>query len=82
MLVQINKSVSTPLNAAMGSLTVVMDQTNNAVSPVVDRSVHLVILYMGLAKKCCSQKVILNWKANSLFKNVENKLYFPRTAVT
>ena len=37
LLVQINKSVSTRLNAAMGSLTVVMDQTNNAVSTVVDR---------------------------------------------
>ena len=34
---QISKSVSTRLNAAMGSLTVVMDQTNNAVSTVVDR---------------------------------------------
>ena len=34
---QIKKSVSTCLNAAMGSVTVVIDQTNNAVSTVVDR---------------------------------------------
>ena len=37
LLVQINKSVPTRLSAAMGTLTVVMDQTNNAVSTVVDR---------------------------------------------
>ena len=37
LLVQINKSVSTRLTAAMGKLTAVMDQTNNAVSTVVDR---------------------------------------------
>ena len=34
---QINKSVSTRLDAAMGTLTVEMHQTNNAVSTDVDR---------------------------------------------
>ena len=37
LLVQINKSVSTRFGAAMGTLTVEMDQTNNAVSTVVDK---------------------------------------------
>ena len=37
LLVQINNSVSTPINAAIGSLNVVIDQTKNAVSTVVDR---------------------------------------------
>ena len=42
MLAQINKSVSQRLTAAMETLTVVMDQTNNAVSTVVD----LLLLYI------------------------------------
>ena len=37
LLVQIKKSVSQRLTAAMGTLTVVMDQMNNAVSTVIDR---------------------------------------------
>ena len=37
LLVQIKKSVSQSFTAAMGTLTVVMDQTNNAVSTDVDR---------------------------------------------
>ena len=37
LLVQIKKGVSTRGAAAMGSLTVVMGQTNNAVSTDVDR---------------------------------------------
>ena len=37
LLVQIKKSVSTRFNAAMGTIAVEMDQTNNAVSTVVDR---------------------------------------------
>ena len=36
LLVQIKKGVSTRGAAAMGRLTVVMDQTNNAVSTDVD----------------------------------------------
>ena len=34
---QIKEVVSQRLTAAMGTVTVVMDQTNNAVSTVVDR---------------------------------------------
>lgn len=37
LLVQMNKSVSTRLDAAMGPVIVGMDQTNYAVSTVVDR---------------------------------------------
>ena len=51
LLVQINRSVSLRLGAAMGAGTVVMDQTNNAVSTVVNLFLNSCIyfnIYCGL----------------------------------
>ena len=51
---KIKKSVSTRLNAAMGTLAVVMDQTDNAVSIVVDGLLlllHIFLFFIWVQRK-------------------------------